>query len=172
MPKLVDNPRNDRRGILIASLCFVHCIAGPILLSFAGLSSLLSVSEKLEPLFLLGSAAMGVIALVPGYRKRHGRKSCLALFASGLLCLFLRHHVDLPVVPVDPIATAIGLTLIIGAHALNLQYSRRCECCDPLSQSGDIPDSALPHSQRGLHAPVHLETRARRSAPPSSIPSP
>jgi hypothetical protein len=120
--------------MLIASLCFVHCIAGPILLSFAGLSSLLSVSERLEPLFLLGSAAMGVIAFIPAYRKKHGRKSCLALFASGLLCLLLR-HVALPVISIEPVATALGLTLIIGAHALNLRYSRRCKCCDPLPEA-------------------------------------
>ncbi len=119
----------------MASLCFVHCIAGPILLSFAGLSSLLSFSEKLEPLFLLGSAAMGLLAFIPAYRKKHGRKSCLVLFASGLLCLVLRRHVALPVLSIEPVATAIGLTLIIGAHALNLRYSRRCQCCEPLAKS-------------------------------------
>ena len=126
--------RADRRGMVIASLCFVHCIAGPILLSFAGLSSLLSFSEKLEPLFLLGSAAMGLMAFIPASRKKHGRKSCLALFASGLVCLLLRRHVALPVISIEPVATAIGLTLIIGAHALNLRYSRRCQCCDLLAK--------------------------------------
>ena len=151
---LFDHSHADRRGMLIASLCFVHCIAGPILLSFAGLSSVLSVSEKLEPLFLLGSAAMGVMAFVPAYRQKHGRKSCLALFASGLLCLLLRHHAALPVIPIEPIATAIGLTLIFGAHALNLRYSKRCQCCDPPPKSVDtritIPDenSPIPPAQR------------------------
>jgi len=77
-----DGSRADRRGMLIASLCFVHCVAGPVLLSLAGLSSLISLSEKVEPLFLLGSATLGVIALVPAYRKKHGRVSCLAPFAS------------------------------------------------------------------------------------------
>ena len=50
----VDGSRADRRGMLIASLYFVHCIAGPILLSFAGLTALMNRSEKFEPLFLLG----------------------------------------------------------------------------------------------------------------------
>jgi len=76
--------------MLIAALCFVHCVAGPILLSFAGLASLIGVSERLEPAFLLGSAAMGSMALIPGYRKKHGRLSCLAMFSSGLLCLIVR----------------------------------------------------------------------------------
>src|ERR1700721_3844722 len=96
MPKPPFDPsRADGRGMLLASLCFVHCVAGPILLTYAGFSSLIDVSEKLEPLFLLGSAAMGIIAFVPAYRKKHGRKSCLALFASGLLCLFLARYIKL-----------------------------------------------------------------------------
>ena len=123
-----DGSHADRRGILIASLCFVHCVAGPVLLSFAGMASLVSVSEKFEPLFLLGSAAMGAIALVPAYRKKHGRISCLALFACGLLCLLLRHYIELPAIPVEAVASALGVSLIIAAHTLNLRFSRRCDC--------------------------------------------
>ena len=51
--------RGDRTGVLIASICFVHCVAGPVLLSLAGFASLTGISEKLEPLFLVGSRAMG-----------------------------------------------------------------------------------------------------------------
>lgn len=125
----------DRRGMLLASLCFVHCVAGPVLLSFAGLSSLVGLSEKVEPLFLLGSAALGVIVLVPAYRKKHGRLSCLALFACGFLCLLLRRHIGWRAISVEPIATALGACLIIGAHVLNLRFSRRCACCDPASKT-------------------------------------
>src|SRR5580704_16546313 len=106
----------DHRAMLIASICFVHCIAGPVLLSFAGLASLLNVSEKFEPLFLIGSAAMGVIALVPGYRRKHRRISCLALFISGFLCLLLRHSIGSDVIPLEPVAAALGASLIVGAH--------------------------------------------------------
>ena len=126
----VDGSRNDRRGMLIASLCFAHCVAGPVLLSFAGFASLISVSEKLEPLFLAGSAAMGAMALVPGYRRKHGRISCLALFVFGFLCLLLRHRIVLRAIPVESIASALGASLIIGAHVMNLRFARRCPCCD------------------------------------------
>ena len=137
-----DGSCNDRRGMLIAALCFVHCVAGPVLLSFAGLASLISISERLEPLFLLGSAAMGAIALVPAYRRKHGRISCLALFASGLLCLLLRHELDVQTIPVEPVAAALGVVLIVCAHMLNLRFSRRCECCDSVAARGrrdDVP---------------------------------
>ena len=131
----LDSSRADRRGMIIASLCFVHCVAGPVLLSFAGLASLVNISEKFEPLFLLGSASMGVMALLPAYRKRHGRISCLALFISGFLCLLLRHSIELTAIPIEPVAAGLGTSLIVGAHVLNLKFSRRCACCSPGSEA-------------------------------------
>jgi hypothetical protein len=139
----LDGSRADRSGVLIASLCFVHCVAGPVLLSFAGLASLINVSEKLELLFLLGSAAMGAIALVPAYRKKHGRLSCLALFASGLLCLLLRRYIGWRAIPIEPVAVALGAGLIIAAHVLNLRFSRRCGCCDPRSETIQYSPSSI-----------------------------
>ena len=131
-----DGSHADRRGrFSLRPSASVHCVAGPVLLSFAGMASLVSVSEKFEPLFLLGSAAMGAIALVPAYRKKHGRISCLALFACGLLCLLLRHYIELPAIPVEAVASALGVSLIIAAHTLNLRFSRRCDCCDPRSEA-------------------------------------
>jgi MerC mercury resistance protein len=135
LTKPSDSSHADRSGMLIASICFVHCVAGPVLLTFAGLTSLVGISEKLEPLFLLGSAAIGVMALVPAYRKKHGRLSCIALFASGLLCLLMRHHIESRAFSIEPVATALGAGLIIGAHVLNLRFSRRCQCCEPNSES-------------------------------------
>jgi len=133
--KAVECSQADRRGMLMATLCFVHCVAGPVLLSFAGMASLVNVSERLEPLFLLGSAAMGAVALVPAYRRKHGRISCVALFASGLLCLLLRRFIRWRDIPIEALGAALGVSLIIAAHALNLRFSRHCKCCDPLSET-------------------------------------
>jgi hypothetical protein len=121
--------------MLLASLCFVHCVAGPILLSYAGFSSLIGVSEKVEPLFLLASGATGIVAFVPAYRKKHRRKSCLALFGFGLLCLLLRRYIAPSFVSAEPVATGLGASLIIGAHLLNLRFSKRCQCCESLSET-------------------------------------
>ena len=126
----------DRRGMLLASLCFVHCVAGPVLLSFASLSSLIGVSEKLEPLFLFGSAAMGVITFVPAYRKKHRRKSAWRFFRCRFYCLLLRRRIELPAISIEPVATAVGAGLIIGAHVLNLQFSKRCQCLRSALRNG------------------------------------
>jgi hypothetical protein len=114
--------------MLVATLCFIHCVAGPVLLSFAGFSSLIGVSEKIEPVFVLSSVVLGTATLIPGYRKKHRRFSCLALFVCGLLCLVVLRRLDWMVVP-DGILAGVGAVLIIGAHALNLKFSRQCECC-------------------------------------------
>jgi len=123
--------RGDRTGILIASVCFVHCVAGPVLLSLAGFASLTGISERLEPLFLLGSLAMGVATLIPGYRRHHGRRSCLIMFCTGVICLFLRHRIPSNVA-MESIGAGIGVCFIAGAHWLNLRFSRKCRCCEPI----------------------------------------
>lgn len=140
----LDSSRADRRGVLVASICFVHCIAGPILLTLAGLTSLVRISERLEPLFLVSSAVLGVTALVPAYRKKHGRMSCIGLFAAGFLCLLMRHRVEARASSFELAATGVGAGLIIGAHLLNLRYSRHCPCCagdsEPAGEIGRAPN--------------------------------
>ena len=153
---LFDGSRADHRGMVLASLCFVHCVAGPVLLAFAGLTSLVSISEKFEPLFLLGSAAMGAIALIPAYRKKHRRISCVALFASGLLCLLLRRYLRWRGFPIEPVAAALGASLIIGAHVLNLRFSRRCGCC---SRHSEVVRDEGHRAARVDH--LHVARRAR-----------
>jgi hypothetical protein len=119
---------SDRRGILVAGLCFIHCVAGPALLAFAGFSSAIGFSEKIEPVFVASSIAFGVAALVPAYRKKHGRPACLVLFACGIACLLVRKHFEFRAAA-EGVATVIGATLIVCAHALNVRFSKRCPCC-------------------------------------------
>jgi hypothetical protein len=130
----VDRSRGDRAAIVIASLCFAHCVAGPVLLTFIGFSSLLHISERFETFFLIGSAAMGIVALAPGFLGKHRRVSCLAMFAGGILCLFCKRYVEGYAVVFEHILAGIGATLLIGAHMLNLRFTKRCRCCE---QSGE-----------------------------------
>lgn len=127
--------RGDRTGMLIAAVCFVHCVAGPILLSFAGLASLIGISERLEPVFLLGSLIMGAMALIPGYRKKHRRLRCLALFCGGFLCLLLRRRIRWGGNWVEAVACGAGAMSIVAAHVLNLRFTKLCQCCEPGARS-------------------------------------
>lgn len=118
----------DRKAMLVATLCFIHCVAGPVLLSFAGFSSLIGVSEKIEPVFVLSSIVLGSAILIPAYRRKHRRCSCLVLFICGLVCLVVLRRLHWMILP-DAMLAGAGAALIIGAHALNVKFSRDCECC-------------------------------------------
>lgn len=136
---------NDRKAMLVAAACFVHCIAGPVLLSFAGFASLSSASEKAEPVFILSSICLGAATLVPGYRKRHGRLSCLAMFVAGLFCLLGLRRLQWSLFP-EILTISIGAALIIGAHALNLKFTRQCRCCQPDTETSPLTVQSGPHS--------------------------
>ena len=127
MTKPVFHTSGDRAGVIVATLCFVHCIAGPALLAFAGLSSLIAISERMEFIFLFASAAIGACVLFPAYKHHHGRALCLVLFGIGMAALLAKRHM------VDGrlglITAVTGASLIARAHILNLRYSRRCDCC-------------------------------------------
>lgn len=145
---------DDRKAILIAGACFVHCVAGPVLLSLGGFASLIGVSEKLEPVFALSSIGLGAATLIPGYRKRHGRRSCLAMFLAGIFCLLVVRHLEWTALP-EIAAVGIGAGLIVAAHALNLKFTRQCECCrtdiqsDPLTgQSGPLSGRCSPFTRK------------------------
>ena len=128
------NSRADRFGMVVASLCFVHCIAGPLLLTLVGFSRLIHVSERFEYVFLLASAATGLAALLPAFLKTHGRISCLTMFCGGLLCLSFKRYLDSRGIAPEMVVVGVGAGLLVGAHALNLRFCRLCPCCNPSAE--------------------------------------
>jgi positive regulator of sigma E activity len=122
----------DRAGVIVATLCFIHCVAGPALIAFGSFSSLIGLSERTEILFMLASATIGAAVLFPGYRRRHRRRSCLAMFGSGLVALLARRYAHSGLA--ETATALVGASLIAGAHILNRHYSRRCDCCETVSE--------------------------------------
>ena len=108
MTKLPIVRSGDRKAMLVATLCFIHCVAGPVLLSIAGLSSLVAASESFEPAFVASSALLGLATLIPAYRRKHRRCSCLVLFICGIFCLAVLRHLDGIIVPDAVLAGAGG----------------------------------------------------------------
>jgi MerC mercury resistance protein len=91
---------------------------------------MIGVSEKLDPLFVLLSTSIAGFTLIPAWRRKHGRKTCLALFAAGILFLLVRRYTSRPF---EIAATVFGAGLIVSAHALNIRFARRCRCCEQAS---------------------------------------
>ena len=151
MKSFVSPSTKDRAGVWIAAACFVHCVVGPALLSIAGLSGLITISSKLEPWFFAGSVTLGAASLVPSYRHRHRRMTCLVMFVIGMAFLWFRNRVRWTLVPFEPVATAVGALLLVGAHILNHRLCRRCECCDsavvPTNGEADVRSGPASCSQ-------------------------
>ena len=120
----------------MATLCFVHCVAGPALIAFGSFSSLIALSERTEILFMLASATIGTMVLFPGYRRRHRRRSCLAMFGSGMAALLAHRYANSGLAGLS--TALVGASLIAGAHILNHRYSRRCDCCETVSEKQPV----------------------------------
>jgi hypothetical protein len=121
----------DRLGIWTSSLCVVHCLLTPVLLSYSAvMAHLLPTEEKTHRFLAIGVAALGGIALVQGFRT-HGRRRILVLMAVGLACIFfgafygdrLQSHVY------EVLVTLAGSTLMITAHRMNHTFCRDCHSC-------------------------------------------
>jgi hypothetical protein len=110
----------DRIGIVISSLCVLHCLAA--LLPLAAQS--LAMPEWLHLALLSVALPVATVALWQGWR-RHGRAAILLLGASGLTLLGtgLAFHEGL--IPVanpaawDRTMTSIGAVMLASAHWRN-----------------------------------------------------
>lgn len=74
----------DRLGIVASSLCFLHCLAAPILLSVSAVYvHFLPSEERTHRVLAIVVTLIGVIAIGNGYR-RHRRSLVLLFTAAGL----------------------------------------------------------------------------------------
>lgn len=120
------NDRLDQVGMLISTLCAIHCVATPLLVFSV---PMLAYSFH-HPLFHIGIAALvvpvGVWAFWRGYR-RHHRKDILALGVLGLSVVGLAAvlpHAWMHIIGHTPL-TILGSAVLILAHWLN---RRSCLC--------------------------------------------
>src|ERR1700746_369622 len=77
----------DRVGIVTSALCFVHCIATPVVLSLSAVSSHFLPSENhTRRVLAVFVTIVGALAIGSGYRT-HKRKRVLAAVFLGLLLI-------------------------------------------------------------------------------------
>ena len=115
--------RLDRAGILLSSLCLLHCIASIVLISVLGIGG----QFLLNPLFHeIGLALALVIAAVAiGWGAlRHRRPVPFVVAMTGLT--FMGGAMAMPHGTDEAILTVIGVLLVSTAHILNLRANRLC----------------------------------------------
>jgi MerC mercury resistance protein len=125
----------DRLGIWASAFCVIHCLLTPVLISLSAVSAhFLPSEESAHRVLAVIVAALGVIALVRGFRQ-HRRRRVIVLAAVGLACIWgtavwgerLASHTA------EVLITLAGSCFMIGAHRLNHTFCQGCRCtnhCD------------------------------------------
>lgn len=113
----------DRAGFMVSALCAVHCLAVPILLSFAAFGSLALDHPSFEHLVLGVSATLGVGSLLPSYFKHHRKFTALGVLMLGLLLIGLGRFVDHRIAEVL-LTTSGALGVAIG-HTINFKLCKK-----------------------------------------------
>jgi peptidoglycan/LPS O-acetylase OafA/YrhL len=118
----------DQIGVWTSTLCVVHCLLTPVVLSLSAVSAHFLPSEE-RTHRTLAIAALGAIALVKGYRN-HRSLRVLLLMVAGLASIFggafWGDH--LPSHGVEVLVTLIGSGFMIAAHRTNHTFCRDCSC--------------------------------------------
>ena len=120
----------DRAGMALSLCCGLHCIVTPLLLGAAvGLPFGWLLDESTETMLLTAATGTAVLSLGPSYWRRHRRKRCLGLFATGAILLALAKLGPVGE-PLEPLTVASGAALIATAHLVNLRLCRQCAHCE------------------------------------------
>jgi drug/metabolite transporter (DMT)-like permease len=120
--------RLDTIGIFVASLCILHCIALPLLLTTVPLWGFeLLENMYIEIATLLTAFFAGGWAIFRGYKKIHRNISIPLLFISGLMLMVVadflgNEFLEMPV-------KGIGAVLVITAHVTNWRKCRTHMAC-------------------------------------------
>lgn len=108
----------DRLGVLLSSLCAVHCLAGLALVSLLGIGGGILLNPAIHRIGLVLAVAIGVVTL--GFAAvRHRRVDLLVLGASGLGLMaagILAPHGN-----AEALLTIAGVGLLATAHLRNLR---------------------------------------------------
>jgi peptidoglycan/LPS O-acetylase OafA/YrhL len=121
----------DRAGIYASALCFVHCLATPVVLSLSAVSvHFLPTEEHTHRTLAVFVTLVGALALGTGYR-RHKQRSILILMAVGLALIFSGAYFgDLfPNHWCEVAITLAGSACMIAAHRRNHTFCQQCVRC-------------------------------------------
>jgi hypothetical protein len=120
----------DRLGIWASTLCIVHCIVTPVVLSLSVVSAhFLPSEERTHRTLALLIAMLGVLALIKGYR-RHRRLRVVLFMGVGLSSIFAGAYWGdlLPSHAAEVVITFAGSCFMIAAHRLNHTFCNGCKC--------------------------------------------
>lgn len=118
----------DRLGIILSSLCMLHCLAMPLVTTYVSVAGMEFFAEDLaHRVLLVLLAGTGLSAFIPGLRRhRDWTVGLLAALGFGLVAFgafgvheLLGHEFEL-------LVNLLGSAGLIGAHILNFRRNNEC----------------------------------------------
>jgi carbon starvation protein CstA len=121
----------DRVGMLTSALCFVHCIATPVVLSLSAVSlHFLPSEEHTHRILAVFVTIIGAAAIGRGYRKHlKKRVPAATLLGLALVCSGAYFGDALPSHASEVAITLAGSLCMIFAHRMNHTFCQDCKKC-------------------------------------------
>jgi hypothetical protein len=112
--------RLDRVGILLSSLCALHCLLSILVVSVLGFGGQFLLSPAIHEIGLMLAILVGAVTLGLGVL-RHGKRGPLVIGGAGLALMGLALTVPhgLP----EALLTIAGVALVATAHIQNLRHA-------------------------------------------------
>jgi MerC mercury resistance protein len=124
--------RADSVGMALSLFCMIHCLAFPLLLSFApAVMQLLPGDDVTHRCLSVGIGFAGLLAFRPGYRL-HRRAWIVVLFAAGMTLISSAALLGGGVLTSfgEAAVTIGGSCLLLTAHWFNRSFCRSCTFSD------------------------------------------
>ena len=113
--------RLDRAGMLLSSLCAVHCVLGIVIVAGLGLGGGILLDPAIHRYGLLMATVIAGVAIGTG-AIQHRRAAPFVVAMTGLTFmgggLAVEHGIE------EAVLTVIGVTLVAAGHVLNLRRHR------------------------------------------------
>ena len=115
--------RLDRAGVVLSSLCAVHCVLGIVIVAGLGLGGGLLLDPMIHRIGLLLATLIAGVAIGLG-ALQHRRVVPFVVAMMGLSFmgggLAVEHGVE------EAVLTVIGVSLVALGHLLNVRHLRSC----------------------------------------------
>lgn len=120
-------PRSDRVGIVMSTVCIVHCLAMPLIAVLLPLAA--ALEGQTHAALAAGVVLAAMAAFVPGYRS-HGKVWIVTLAAAGASAIISPLVFEaLEAEVLEQALIVPGAIVLIAAHAANVYFCRVCPTC-------------------------------------------
>jgi hypothetical protein len=113
----------DVTGFWVSVLCALHCVAVPILLSFAAFGSWAVLEEPSIEYTVLGiSTVLGVGSLLTSYFRHHRKLTAIGILIAGFTFIAISRQTDKEIL--EGMLTATGASLVAWSHVVNFRLCK------------------------------------------------